>query len=444
MLYRTNGKNGEKLSQLAFGCMRLPRRGRGIDLEASQKLIDRAIGAGVNYFDTAWMYPGNEVAVGKLLAPYRARVNIATKMPMVLVKRPEDFDKYFAASLERLDTDRIEYYLLHMLTSGGDFDKFAAMGACEWAEREKARGRIGNFGFSFHGNAGSFRKIIDAYGWDFCMMQYNYIDTEYQAGKGGLRYAAANGVPVLVMEPLRGGKLVNLPTEARAVLDGAADNARDGGIRDTQDGLPNPAIPAGPSSSDYDSGITTLPAASGDREEGKLRRSEAEWGLRWVWNHPEVLTVLSGMNAPEQLEENLRIASDAKAGAMREEELDAVSRAAYIIGRSIKVPCTGCEYCLPCPKNVNIPAAFRYYNGDVFGSRFGLKMRYAMEAGILPDKPAFASQCVECGKCAPHCPQQIDIPAELKAARAELERFWSRPLAGIAKTFTTGRRTARQ
>jgi predicted aldo/keto reductase-like oxidoreductase len=340
------------------------------------------------------MYPGSETAVGQLLAPHRERVNIATKMPMILVKKPADFDKYFAASLERLATDHIDYYLLHMLTSGGDFEKFAAMGVTEWAEREKARGRIRNFGFSFHGNAGSFKKIIDAYGWDFCMMQYNYIDTEYQAGTGGLSHAAARGMPVLVMEPLRGGKLADVPPEARAVF----------------------------------------------AESGAARRSPAEWGLRWVWNHPEVLTVLSGMNTIEQLEENLSIASDAGVGAMGEKELEAVARAADIINSTIKVPCTGCEYCLPCPANVNIPAAFRYYNGDVFGSRAGLRMRYAMEAGILPDETAFASQCTECGKCVEHCPQRIDIPRELKAARAELERFWSRPVAAVAKTFTTGRR----
>jgi predicted aldo/keto reductase-like oxidoreductase len=210
-------KNGDKVSQLAFGCMRLPRRGRGIDLAASRLLTDRAVDAGVNYFDTAWMYPGSEAAVGQLLAPHRDRVNIATKMPMVLVKKPEDFDKYFAASLERLRTDRVDYYLLHMLTSGGDIEKFASMGVIEWAEREKSRGRIRNLGFSFHGNAGAFKKIIDSYGWDFCMIQYNYIDTEYQAGTGGLMYAAARGVPVLVMEPLRGGKLASVPPEARRV-----------------------------------------------------------------------------------------------------------------------------------------------------------------------------------------------------------------------------------
>jgi predicted aldo/keto reductase-like oxidoreductase len=373
--------------------MRLPRRGAGTDLNASQRLIDRAVEAGVNYFDTAWMYPGNEVAVGRLLAPHRARVNIATKLPTMLAKRTEDFDKYLSASLERLGTDRADYYLLHMLTSGGDFDRLSAMGVTEWAEREKARGRIGNFGFSFHGNAGAFRKIIDSHDWDFCMIQYNYIDTEYQAGTDGLLHAAERGVPVMVMEPLRGGKLANVSKEAAAVFEAETPG-----------------------------------------------RTPAEWGLRWVWNHPGVLTVLSGMNSSEQLEENLRIASDAEAGAMGEPELAAVSRAADIINRSIKVPCTGCEYCLPCPKNVDIPTAFRYYNGDVFGSRMGTRMNYAMNVGMLPAKPAFASQCVECGKCVSHCPQRIDIPAELKAARAELERFWSKPVASIAKTFTTGRR----
>jgi predicted aldo/keto reductase-like oxidoreductase len=392
MIYRTNMKNGEKVSQLAFGCMRLPRRGSGVNLEAARRLTDRAVDAGVNYFDTAWMYPGNEAAVGRLLAPHRKRVNIATKMPMFLVKRPGDFDKYFNASLERLRTDRVEYYLLHMLTSGEGFTRFAEMGVTEWAEREKARGRIGNFGFSFHGNAGAFKKIIDSYDWDFSMIQYNYIDTEYQAGTSGLLHAAARGVPVMVMEPLRGGKLANIPPKAKEIFDAE--------------------VPG---------------------------RTPAEWGFRWVLNHPEALTVLSGMNSMDQLESNLRTASEATAGAMSEAELAAASRVADVINRAMKVPCTGCEYCLPCPAGVDIPTAFRYYNGDVFGSRIGVRMRYALDVGVLPEKPAFASRCVDCGKCKEHCPQHIDIPSELRAARSEIERPWLKPVAAIMKTFTTGR-----
>jgi predicted aldo/keto reductase-like oxidoreductase len=402
MIARANGKNGDRIGQLAFGCMRLPGRRHGgvvsaatraIDMDASQRLVDRAVDAGVNYFDTAWMYPGNEIAVGRLLAPHRARVHIATKMPMYLVKRPEDFSKYFEESLERLGTDRIDYYLLHMLVSAEEFRTYADWGIGAWAEREKARGRIRNLGFSFHGNAGAFKKIIDAHAWDFCMIQYNYIDTAYQAGTDGLKHAAAAGVPVMVMEPLRGGKLARLPNEAITLLDGVRPG-----------------------------------------------RSAAEWGLRWVWNHPEVLTVLSGMNSPEQLEENLRIARDAAAGAMAAEETEALARVAEIINREMKVPCTGCEYCLPCPAGVNIPAAFRYYNGDTFANARGPLLRYAIEAGVLPDRPAWASQCVACGKCTEHCPQHIDIPKELAAARREIERFWSKPAARVVKAFTTGNR----
>lgn len=391
VLYRENRKNGQLLSQLAFGCMRLPRRGGGFDAETARNLLEHAIDQGVNYFDTAWMYPGNEVLVGKLLKPHRAQINIATKLPISLVKRASDFDKYFQQSLEHLQTEYIDYYLLHMLTSFDAYRRFVDMGLLEWAEREKERGRIRNFGFSFHGGPGQFKRIVDDYDWDFCMIQYNYLDTERQAGTAGLLHAVDKGMPVMVMEPLRGGKLAKVPPAAQQVFD---------------------AVVPG--------------------------RTPAEWGLRWVWNHPEALTVLSGMSTIDQLNANLQLASEAQAGALAADELRAIAEARAVIAEGIRVPCTGCEYCLPCPQGVLIPTAFSYYNGDGIKGSKPDRLLYLAYMGAFPSKPGFASQCTACGACVRHCPQNIDIPRELESVTRELERFWSKPAARIAKRFMKG------
>jgi len=392
MIYRTNPKNGDRISQLAFGCMRLPKK----DVEKCRRLIDTAIENGVNYFDTAWFYPGNEVLLSDILVgPYRDRINLTSKLPMLMVKRAEDFDKYFNSTLQRLGTDRIDYYLLHMLTSFEYFERFRQMGVLEWAEKQKAAGRIRNFGFSFHGNTGSFQKIIDAYDWDFCMIQYNYLDTDRQAGTAGLKHAAAKGMPVMIMEPLRGGKLAVVPKEAQDVFEAA--------------------VPL---------------------------RTPAEWGIRWVMNHPEVLTVLSGMNEPDQLTGNLKTASEMEAGAMTEAELAAIAQAKEIILSKTKVPCTGCEYCLPCPKNVAIPTVFRFWNGTGLAdtSRHYNDFQYTLDLGILSPTKGYASQCVSCGACKTKCPQQIDIPAEIKKASKDLDHAWMKAAAKIARPFMQGKR----
>ncbi|MDR2618890.1 MAG: aldo/keto reductase, partial [Treponema sp.] len=259
MQYRIDGKSGNKLSALGFGCMRFPRKGAVIDMEKTERLVMEAVNRGVNYFDTAYIYGGSEEALGAVLDKNKARdaVYIATKLPLVLSRSASDFDKFFNKSLERLRTDRVDYYLLHMLTDRRQWERFRAMGIEDWLAAKKKEGRIRQAGFSFHGSQEEFLKLLDVYDWDFCQIQYNYAQENYQAGKTGLLRAAAKGLPVIIMEPLLGGKLASaLPREAEEVF----------------------------------------------RASGK---KAAEWALRWVWNHKEATVLLSGMNDPAQLEENL-------------------------------------------------------------------------------------------------------------------------------------------
>lgn len=364
--------NGDKISQIGFGCMRLPR-----DIDAAKKLIASAVDGGINYFDTAWVYKDNEVIVGEALKPYRKQVNIATKLPLIKTTKPEDFDFFLYDSMKRLQTDYIDFYLLHMVTTYENFCKFKDMGVLEWAAKKKEEGVIHHFGFSFHGSVGAFKKVIDAYPWDFCQIQYNYLDVEYQAGTEGLRYAHEKGIPVFIMEPLRGGRLTNLPEAARKKF-----------------------------------------------EAYSAERSNAEWGLRWVWNHPEVTCVLSGMNEPEQLEENIRLATSAAPNQMNETELAIIAEVRDIINKKMVVRCTGCEYCMPCPQGVNIPMAFSFLNGVRMASLIQpLWMNYALHMKKYAPKPQLASQCIGCGKCMRHCPQNINIPQELKKVVKKYERI---------------------
>ena len=262
MLYRENPKNGDKLSILGYGCLRYTKKGTAIDQEKAEREMAAAVEAGVNYFDTAYTYGGSEVCLGKFLAKgYRDRVNIATKLPHYYLKQPGDMQRYFAEELERLQTDHVEYYLMHMLNDVNTWNRLENLGIREWIAEKKQAGEIKNIGFSFHGGCEQFKKLVDVYDWDFCQIQYNYMDEYTQAGVEGLRYAHAKGLPVIIMEPLRGGRLVNaLPKEAQHIFQKA-----------------NP------------------------------ERSFAEWGLRWLWNQPEVTVVLSGMNDVTQVQENVRI-----------------------------------------------------------------------------------------------------------------------------------------
>lgn len=381
MLYRTMPKNGDKLSALGFGCMRLPMQDGKVDEARAIAQIRSAIDGGVNYLDTAWPYHHgeSEIVLGKALRDgYREKVKVATKLPSWLLKDRADMDRYLNAQLERLGVDCIDYYLVHAL-DGTLWDTVHGLGVLEFLETAKADGRIANIGFSFHGLAEDFKRIIDAYPWVFCQIQYNYLDETYQAGTEGLRYAAGKGIGVVIMEPLRGGNL----------------------------GL-----------------ITAPPAVQAIWDESPVRRTPVEWALRWVWNHPEVTLVLSGMNEEAHIVENLAIAGSAEAGSMTPQELELVARASAKYRELMKVRCTGCGYCMPCPMNVSIPMCFETYNKmHMFGNIQEGKFLYAlrMSGEIGGEGPGYASQCVACGQCMENCPQHIAIPDVLAELAAELE-----------------------
>ena len=381
MLFRKMPKNGDELSILGFGCMRLPVKDGSIDEERAMAQVRFAIDQGVNYIDTAWTYHAGESEnfLGRALRDgYRERVKLATKLPSYLVKTREDMDMFLDTQLGKLQTDHLDYYLLHNLT-GPLWDSIDVLGVRSFLDSAKTDGRIVNAGFSFHGLPSDFNRIVDAYDWDFCLIQYNYLDEENQAGTRGLEYAASKGMGVFVMEPLRGGNL---------------------------------GIPEAP------------PAIQEIWNEASLSRTPAEWALRWVWNRPEVKVVLSGMNEEAHIKENLGIAEEARPGSLSAGELALVKRAAGKYREIMKVNCTGCGYCTPCPAGVNIPAAFEVYNKmHLFGNFQEGKMNYVIKLSGIVRKgvTSYASQCVECGQCLEKCPQSLDIPTLLKDVVAELE-----------------------
>ena len=387
MQYRENPGNKDQLSILGYGCLRYSKKGTAIDQEKAEREMAAAVEAGVNYFDTAYTYGGSEACLGKFLAKgYRDKVKIATKLPHYYIKAEGDMERYFKEQLERLQTDHVEYYLMHMLNDIAAWERLTELGIQDWIAEKKQSGQIGNIGFSFHGGANQFKKIIDAYDWDFCQIQYNYMDEHTQAGTEGLKYAAAKGIPVIIMEPLRGGRLVNaLPKDARAIFASAEPH-----------------------------------------------RSPAEWGLRWIWNHPEVTVVLSGMNDIAQVEENVRIASDATANALTEEELEIFEKVKKSINQHMKVPCTGCGYCMPCPHGVDIPTCFAAYNTRYTDSFYSGMKAYIM-CTTLKTNPTNASTCRQCGKCEKHCPQSIAIRQELKQVAKKMENPVYKAARAISK-----------
>lgn len=399
MLYRKMPKNGDELSILGFGCMRLPMAEGKIDEARAIAQIRGAIDDGINYMDTAWPYHGgeSEPLLGKALKDgYRGRVKIATKLPSWLVNSREDMDRYLNAQLEKLGTDHIDYYLVHAL-EGASWDKLEALGIRDFLDQAKKDGRIVNAGFSFHGLAEDFRRIVDAYPWVFCQIQYNFLDQQFQAGTEGLKYAASKDMGVVIMEPLRGGNL----------------------------GLPTPP-----------------PAVASLWNEAKTKRSPVEWALRWVWNHPEVTVVLSGMNEEAHIEQNLSIAGEAHASSLTVEELDLVDRVARKYQELMQVGCTGCAYCLPCPMGVKIPKCFDFFNKmHMFGNADEAKFMYiAFLSGMTShDEPGFASQCVACGECLEKCPQHITIPEILERVAAEMEGLdFQEQVEAIRQHFKSG------
>ena len=389
MQYRKN-KKGENISLMGFGCMRFTTKAGRIDLDKAEQEIMAAYNAGVNYFDTAYIYTGSEAAIGEIFerTGIRDKINIATKLPQYLISNRAAIDRYFAEELSRLRTTWVDYYLMHHLTDYSQWEKLKAIGIEDWIAQKKASSEIRNIGFSFHGTTEMFQKILNDYDWDFCMIQYNYLDEVSQAGVDGLHAAAAKGIPVMIMEPLRGGKLVNLlPESAKKMI---------------------AAHPHG--------------------------WSPAEWGFRWLYNQSEVTCVLSGMNSVEMVNENCRIASEAAAGHFTQDDFAFIEKIKAEIKRTEKVGCTGCRYCMPCPKGIDIPGIFRGWNlmyseGKVSG------MKDYFQTTVLRKDSSFATACVGCGKCEKHCPQEIQIRDMLKKADKALRPWYVKPVISVARSF---------
>ena len=375
MQFRTNPKNGARLSALGYGCMRFSRRGAAIDQEKANREMALALENGVNYFDTAYIYPGSEVCLGNFIRQYdcRDRVYIATKLPQYRVQRLSDCDKFFDEELQRLQTDHIDYYLMHMLNDVKSWERLCALGIREWITEKKKAGAIRNIGFSFHGGTAQFKALVDAYDWEFCQIQFNYMDEHSQAGIEGLRYAHEKGLPVIIMEPLRGGKLVSVPPDAQRMF-----------------------------------------------AEYSPRRTPVDWALRWIWDHPEVTVVLSGMNDEAQVRQNCRIAEESLPGLLTEQDFDLYARVLQAIRAGTRVGCTGCGYCQPCPKGVDIPTCFAIYNSSYVDGYVNALREYMM-CTTLRRVRSNAGLCVKCGKCEQHCPQHISIRQELDQVKKRLE-----------------------
>jgi len=384
MNYRKD-KYGNELSILGFGCMRFPA-----DKAEAEREVLYAVNQGVNYFDTAYIYPGNESALGEILHKnnVREKVRIATKLPHYLIKSVDGLEKMFQEQLKRLKTDYVDYYLMHMLSDIAAWERLREMGIEDWLRAKKECGQIRQVGFSYHGNTEMFCTLVDAYDWDMCMIQYNYLDEHSQAGRRGLEYAHDKGLPVMIMEPLRGGRLVNkLPAEAHKIFAGYP-----------------------------------------------VQNTPAQWAFRWLWNQKEVTCVLSGMNSGAMVRENIETACTAQVGDLGENEEKMLKNVVAAINAKMKVGCTGCSYCMPCPRHVDIPGTFAAYNARYSESKFWAVVEYIKCTALRRTNTA-ASNCIGCGLCEKHCPQHIAIRAELKNAQKELEGPVYRTVRRVVEKF---------
>jgi len=374
MQYRSFGRGGRQVSALGFGCMRLPIVDgdvNRIDEPEATRLLHYAIDHGVNYVDTAYTYHGHnsERLLGRALkGGYREKVLLATKLPCWLVETAADFDRLFDEQRQKLDSETIDLYLLHSL-SADSWHKVRDLGALDWLSRLVAQGRVGQVGFSFHDAYPVFQEIVDSYPWDFCQIQYNYLDIESQAGTRGLQYAAGKGLGVVVMEPLLGGLLVNPPAEVQALWD-----------------------------------------------EAPVRRTPVDWALQWLWSQPEVSVVLSGMSTMEQVVENVASAAASQVGALTAGELELIGRVRDRYQALRPIPCTACGYCQPCPNGVKIPRLFEIYINAIAYNRMPLaRIDYAK----VPAEES-AGACVQCGECEQVCPQHIEIRTWLEQVHQAL------------------------
>ncbi|MDK2917671.1 MAG: uncharacterized protein PWQ37_404 [Candidatus Petromonas sp.] len=371
MLYRKFGKTNEEVSILGFGCMRLPvinGKDHLIDEKEAIKQIRYAIDNGVNYIDTAYPYHGgmSEVVTGKALKDgYREKVYLATKLPSWLVKSREHMDQLLNEQLEKLSTDYIDFYLVHALTKKR-WENVKKHGVFDFLDSALKDGRIKHVGFSFHDEFPLFEEIMNSYDWSFCQIQYNFMDENYQAGKKGLKYAAERGLGIVIMEPLKGGSLVNdIPKDVQDIWDKA-----------------------------------------------DIKRTPAEWALRFLWDHPEINVVLSGMNNMEHIAENIKSAEKATPNSLTVKEKELIEEVKNIYKEKIVVNCTNCRYCLPCPAGVGIPESFtQLNNASMYDDIEAAKFHYNI---LLVKHDKQASKCIECGKCEKLCPQNIEIRKMLK------------------------------
>lgn len=383
-------KDGTDVSILGYGCMRFTSSGGRINLEKTEKEILLAIENGVNYFDTAYIYGGSEEALGTILERNHCRdqVYIATKLPYYLLKSASSIEKLFQEQLKRLKTDHIDFYLMHMLFDVEVWNSLKRLGIDTWIAEKKKSGAIRNIGFSFHGDTATFKALIDAYDWDFCQIQYNYMDEHTQAGREGLQYAHGKNIPVIIMEPLRGGRLTAyLPDAAKKVF------------------------------ADY-----------------PVKRTPAEWALNWLWDQPEITCVLSGMNSSAMVAENCKTADETGIGIFTDADHKLIEKVRSKINQTLKVGCTGCGYCMPCPHGVDIPTAFRCYNQSATQKKFTTLLEYAQITSLKKDTSSL-TQCVKCGACEAHCPQHIEIRKELQNAKKALQPFYVRTLLKFVQKF---------
>ena len=370
MKYREFGKTGKKVSALGFGCMRLPLLDGSeteVDVDEAVRIIRYGIDNGINYIDTAWPYHGgkSEEIVAKALEDgYREKVFIATKLPSWLVKCREDMNDFIDRQLKRLNTDYIDFYLIHTLNDEY-WKKLVKFGLVHFMDRIKQVGKIKHIGFSFHDELPVFRKIVDGYDWEFCQIQYNFMDTHYQAGKRGLEYAVERDLGMVIMEPLKGGSILkHIPDDIRDIWHSSSDVS-----------------------------------------------SPADTALRFVWDHPGVSTLLSGMSTMEQVEQNLESAERAEAGGLSDDERGIIREVKKHYKARIKAHCTNCKYCMPCPAGVDIPACLEYLNNT---SIYNSVEQFSTSYQKFFDSSKKADKCVECGKCEDACPQHIPIIEKLK------------------------------
>ena len=377
MLYRKFGKTGMDVSALGFGAMRLPIIGGKfdhIDEKTAEAMLKYAVGHGVNYVDTAYVYHGgmSEKVVGKILAKndLRDKVYIATKLPTFMVQKRKDMDKFLNEQLERLKTDHIDFYLMHGL--GKDrWDAMKDLGVMDFMDSALEDGRIRHAGFSYHDEPENFEAIVDDYDWSFVQIQFNFMDTKYQAGLKGLKYVAKKGMGLAVMEPIKGGQLTGeLPAGVQQIWDKA-----------------------------------------------ETQRTAAEWALKYVWDYPEAHVVLSGMSTLDQVKENVRLADDAKPNSLTKKEKSLYKEAEKAYRSLVAVDCSDCKYCMPCPQGVDIPGNFRMLNNAaMFGKADIMKMVYNT---YIPEQER-ASNCKDCAECEEKCPQHLPIREKLKEVHKTL------------------------